>query len=171
MTLAHIQQSIKGVTRYFAQHPDKALSTDKAATAVIEQGLRCVATGPGGENLVSDMPKGIGGAASAPTPGWYLRAALASCDATVIALRAAQLGIVLSRLEVTVDSVSDDRGILGLGEGVPPGPQSVSIRVRIAAEGVSAEQLHEIVAWAEAHSPVGDAVRRAVPSRVEVTLA
>lgn len=123
MTLAHIQQSIEGVTRYFAQHPDKALSTDKAATAVIEQGLRCVATGPGGETLV-----------------------------------------------ITVDSVSDDRGILGLGEGVPPGPQSVSIRVRIAAEGVSAEQLHEIVAWAEAHSPVGDAVRRAVPSRVEVTL-
>ncbi len=104
-----------------------------AATAVVEQGLRC--------------------------------------DATVIALRAAQLGIVLSRLEVTVDSVSDDRGILGLADGVPPGPQSMSIRVRIASDGASPEQLHEIVAWAEAHSPVGDAVRRAVPSRVEITLA
>ena len=141
---------------------------DKPATAVVEQGLRCRATGPNGEAVVTDMPKGIGGAASAPTPGWLLRAALASCDATVIAMRAAQLGIVLSQLEVTVDSVSDDRGILGLGNAIPPGPQSMRIRVLIAAKDTSAEELRQLVSWAEAHSPVGDAVRRAIPSQIEV---
>lgn len=171
MTLARIQQSLEGVAKFFGEHPEKALSTDKAATAVIEQGLRCRASGPAGETLLSDMPKGIGGDASAPTPGWFLRAALAACDATVIAMRAAQVGVVLSRLEVTVDSVSDDRGILGIGDGVPPGPQSMRIRVRIGADGAAPEQLREIVAWAEAHSPVGDAVRRAVPSHVEVDVA
>ncbi len=171
MTQAHIRQSIEGVAKYFGEHPEKARSTDRAATAVIEQGLRCKVSGPRGETLVSDMPKGIGGEASAPTPGWHLRAALAACDATVIAMRAAQLGIALSTLEVTVDSESDDRGILGLGEGVPPGPLSVRIRVRIAADGTPAEQLREIVAWAERHSPVGDAIRRAVPSHVEIDVA
>ncbi len=165
-----IRQSIERITSYFGEHPEKALSTDKAATTIVEQGLRCKTTGPDGEALVSDMPKGIGGGASAPTPGWLLRAALASCDATVIAMRAAQLGVVLRRLEVTVDSVSDDRGILGLGDAIPPGPQSMRIRVLIAAEGTSPAQLREIVSWAEAHSPVGDAVRRAIPSHVEVEI-
>lgn len=171
MTLARIQQSMEGVARYFTEHPDQAVSTDKAATATLEQGLRCQAVGPHGAVLASDMPKGIGGDGSAPTPGWYLRAALATCDATVIAMRAAQLGVVLSTLEVTVDSVSDDRGILGLGDGIPPGPQNMRIRVRIAADGESPEALRRIVEWAESHSPVGDAVRRAIPSHLEVEIA
>ena len=171
MTQSHIRQSIEAVTQYFGEHPEKAQSTDRAATAVIEEGLRCQVSGPRGETLVSDMPKGIGGAASAPTPGWHLRAALAACDATVIAMRAAQLGIGLSRLQVTVDSVSDDRGILGLGDSVPAGPLSVRIRVLIAAPDTPDDTLREIVAWAERHSPVGDALRRAVPSHVEVEIA
>lgn len=168
MSHEQIRDSIERVKRYFGEHPEKALSTDKAATASIDQGLRCKTTGPGGEALITDMPKGIGGGASAPTPGWFLRASLAACDATVIAMRAAQLGVVLSKLEVTVDSVSDDRGILGMGDGVLPGPQSMRIRVLIAADGTSPERLREIVSWAEAHSPVGDAVRRAIPLHVEV---
>ena len=90
-----------------------------------------------GHVLVSDMPKAIGGGGATPTPGWFLRAALANCDATAIAMRAAQRGLVLSALEVTVDSQADDRGLLGLrGAGVLPGP--TSMRVRIAAEGVPA---------------------------------
>lgn len=170
MTQAHIRQSIESVSKYFDEHPEKARSTDRAATAVIEEGLRCRVSGPRGEAVVCDMPKGIGGAGSAPTPGWHLRAALAACDATVIAMRAAQLGVCLSQLEVTVDSLSDDRGILGLGDGVLPGPLSVRIRVLIAADDTPAEQLREIVAWAERHSPVGDAIRRAVPSQTEVAI-
>ena len=60
-----------------------------AAVAVLEGGgLRCRAEGPNGAVLVTDMPRPVGGTASAPTPGWMLRAALANCDATVIAMRA-----------------------------------------------------------------------------------
>lgn len=168
MGIDQIRQSIERVGSFFSEHPEKALSADKAATATMDEGLRCSVAGPNGEMLVTDMPKGIGGSASAPTPGWLLRAALASCDATVIAMRAAQLGIVLNKLEVTVDSLSDDRGMLGLGDSIPPGPQSMRIRVRIAAEGASTEELHQLAAWAEAQSPVGDAVRRAIPSHLEI---
>ncbi len=168
MTVARIQQAIEGVVRFFSEHPEKGRATDKSAVATIQDGLMCKAEGPNGAVLVSDMPKSVGGGGAAPTPGWFLRAALANCDATVIAMRAAQLGVVLTKLEVSVDSVSDDRGMFGLWQDVPPGPQSMRIRVAIAADGTSPEQLRQIVAWAEAHSPVGDAVRRAVPSTVEV---
>jgi uncharacterized OsmC-like protein len=117
------------------------------------------------------MPKAVGGGGSAPSPGWLLRAALANCDATVIAMRAAQLGVALTTLEVTVDSESDDRGLLGMDGTISAGPLSMRTRVRIGAQGVAAKDLRDIVEWAEAHSPVGDALRRAVPSRTEVEIA
>ncbi len=104
MSEANIQQSITGVIQYLSEHPKKCCYTDKAATSVIEEGLRCRSEGPNGATLVSDMSKAIGGGASAPSPGWFLRAALANCLATVMAIRAAQLGVALSTLEVTVDS-------------------------------------------------------------------
>jgi uncharacterized OsmC-like protein len=172
MTITAIRQSIENAVRYLSEHPENARSKDKMAVAVVEEGLRCRAEGPDGAVLITDMPKTIGGGGAAPTPGWFLRAALANCDATVIAMRAAQLGVVLSRLEVAVDSESDDRGLLGVeGSDALPGPASMRVRVRIAADGVPPEQLRQLVGWAEAHSPVGDAVRRAVPSTIEVEVA
>jgi len=163
MTDSRIRQCLASVGEHFAAHPEDALSRDKPAIATLEAGLRCRATGPSGATLVSDMPAGVGGGASAPTPGWFLRAALANCDATVIAMRAAQLGIALSRLEVAVGSESDNRGLLGTLDSAPAGPLNVDVTVRIAAAGVTEDALRELVHWALEHSPVNDAVRRAVP--------
>lgn len=167
MSAEHIRQSIEKAIGYLSEHPDKAHYTDSAATAVIE-GLKSKVEGPNGATLVSDMPAGVGGGGAAPSPGWLLRAAIASCDATVIAMRAAQQGIELSTLEVTVDSESDDRGLLGMDDSVPAGPLKTRIRVRIGAEGVPPEKLREIVDWADHHSPVSDAVKRAVPGTLDI---
>ena len=168
MSTDRIRECFSEVARLFGEHPQDAVSTDKPAVSVLESGLRCRADGPDGARVVTDMPVDIGGTGSAPSPGWLLRAALANCDATVIAMRAAQLGIILERLEVTVGSESDDRGLLGISDSVPPGPLGVRVTVRIAAKGSSAEQLRELVQWAEQHSPVSDAVRRPVPVTTEV---
>lgn len=167
MSTSHIRQSVEQLAAHFAAQPQDAVSQDKAAVATVLSGLRCQAVGPKGETLVTDMPRPIGGDASAPTPGWYLRAALANCDATMIALRAAQLGIALSELEVTVSSRSDNRGLLG-AEDVPAGPLEMQLRVRLAAPGVPAQTLHGLVHWAEAHSPVGDALRRALVIEADI---
>ncbi|HEY5639579.1 MAG TPA: OsmC family protein [Dehalococcoidia bacterium] len=167
---ADIRDSIQNVLAYLTEHPQEARYTDKPATALVEDGLRCRATGPAGEVLLSDMPTAIGGGEAAPSPGWLLRAALANCDATVIAMRAAQQGVALTTLEVVVDSESDDRGLLGIDDSVPAGPLSVRTRVRIGAHGVAPDKLREIVEWAESHSPVADAIRRAIPPAVEITV-
>lgn len=168
MSITHIQKSIERVIAYLTQHPDRSRYIDSIATAVVEGGLRCRAEGPNGAFLISDMPKAIGGGASAPSPGWLLRAALANCDATVIAMRAAQVGVTLTTLEVIVESDSDDRGLLGIDDNISAGPLAMRTRVRIGADDESPERLQEIVDWADAHSPVGDAVRLAIPSRMEV---
>ena len=167
---AHIQSSLEEILGHLAAHPNQGRRTDKPATAVVERGLRCRAHGPDGAVLISDMPQALGGEGSAPTPGWFLRAALASCDATVIAMRAAQLGVSLTELEVTVDSESDARGLLGVDDSVCAGALSMRTRVRIGAAGTPPERLRQIVHWAAAHSPVGDAVRRAVPARTEIEI-
>lgn len=163
-----IRDSIESLVVYLGEHPEKWRNADPPATAVMIDGLRCRAEGPGGAAIVSDMPRAVGGGDSAPRPGWFMRAALATCDATVIAMRAAQLGIVLDRLEVTVESESDPRGLVGMDDAVDAGPLGVRVRVAIAAAGASAAELRAIVEWAERHSPVGDALRRTVPVEVEV---
>lgn len=168
MSSDNIRESIENAKQYLSEHPDDARYTDQPATAVIDDGLRCRVEHTDGAVVVTDMPTGVGGENSAPSPGWLARAALASCDATLIAMRAAELSIPLQSLEVTVDSESDDRGLLGMDDAVPAGPLSSRILVRIAAEGVDPQRLRDLVEWADRHSPVSDAVRRAVPTTVVV---
>src|SRR5437667_5462865 len=107
------------------------------------------------------MPKSIGGRGHLPSPGWFLRAAQASCLASLIGMEAARAGITLRRVEVVVDSESDDYGILGIDDSVPAGPLTSTAKVRIKADGT--EDLFGLVARADRHCPVTDAVRRAVP--------
>ena len=166
MSTAAIRESIDSAIGYLTQHPAEARYTDSVATATLESGLRIRVAGPSGEEITTDMPSSVGGTASAPSPGWLFRAALASCAATLIAMRAAQQRIELSRLEVVVDSESDDRGILGIDPGVPAGPLSVRVSVRASTvDGVPAD---DVVSWAVEHCPVYDAIRRAVPVSISI---
>jgi uncharacterized OsmC-like protein len=163
-----IRDALAKATEYLTLHPDEAVYTDSTATAVLGQGLQVSVTGPSGETLVTDMPTSVGGAGSAPSAGWVLRAATASCVVTLAAMRAAQLGHRLGSLEVVVDSISDDRGILGIDPTTPAGPLSSRVLVRLSAPGVEADELRALARWAVDHCPVSDAVRRAIPLTVEV---
>ena len=163
-----IRTAIEGASAYLTEHPDEAHYTDSLATARIESGLRIRVSGPNAEELVTDMPGAVGGGGSAPSPGWYLRAAIAACVTSLAVMRAAQLGVDGFGCEVEVDSESDDRGILGLDDAVPAGPLSTRVAFRITAPGADQAQLREVAEWAVAHCPVSDAVRRAVPLTVEV---
>lgn len=163
-----MRTAIEGASAYLTEHPEEARYTDSLATARIESGLRVRVTGPDTEELVTDMPGAVGGGGSAPSPGWFLRAALAACVASLATMRAAQLGIDGFDCEVEVDSESDDRGILGLDVDVPAGPLSTRIALRLTAAGADPDRLHEVAEWAVAHCPVSDAVGRAVPLKVEV---
>lgn len=160
--------AIRSATEYLSAHPEEARYTDSEATAALQEGLRVVVRDPAGRTIETDMSKGIGGTDTAPSPGWLFRAALASCDATLIAMRAAMLGIELEGVEVSIDSESNDHGILGIDESVPAGPLSVRTHVSVAARNTSDQEIRDLVEWAAAHCPVCDALKRAVPVSVEV---
>ena len=158
-----IRTALQGAIGYLTEHRDDARATDSAATATIEEDLRCVVRGPDGAEVHTDMVTSVGGGNTAPSPGWLLRAATASCVATLIAMKAALDEVQLGPVEVTVDSESDDLGILGIDDDVPSGPLSVSVRVRVGSNGNESERLREIVAWAHDHCPLCDLTKREVP--------
>jgi len=170
MSTPQVREAIEKMTGVLAEQPQKARSKNAAATATLEAGLRFQVAGPNGEAAVTDMATALGGDASAPAPGWLFRASLASCHATVIAMRAARLGLTLKTLEVTVMSESDARGLLGTDDKVSAGLVGMGIHVKIGATGVDPEQLRELVSWAMAHSPVGCTVRDAQTTPVEVSV-
>ena len=165
--MTDIRGSIEGAVKYLTEHPEEARYTDSPATAVLGNGLRVEVHGPGAERLVTDMPSGIGGRGEEPSPGWFLRAATASCVATTVAMQAAREGISLTSLEVVVDSESDDRGILGMDEAVPAGPLSTRIRVNARAEDRE-DHMRDVVERGAARCPVWDATKRAVEVSLEI---
>jgi uncharacterized OsmC-like protein len=157
-----VKESIEKAVQYLTENPADARSTDSRATATLGDALRVEVAGPSGETMVTDMVGGVGGLGEHPSPGWYFRAAIASCVVTTIGMEAAREGIELTSLEVEVDSESDDRGILGIDESVPAGPLSTRVQVRAKANGVDDGRLREILEVGAARCPVCDATKRAV---------
>jgi uncharacterized OsmC-like protein len=162
-----ISRAIAAASDHLTKHPEAGSGTDTAAIAVRVEGLRCRVEGPQGE-VITDMSKTVGGGATAPTPGWLLRAALASCDATAVAMEAARRGVELTDLTVTVESESDFRGALGVDDSVHPGPSTVRVRIQLAGANATEAQLREIVQRAESRSPVHDAVVREISMTTEI---
>ena len=156
------------------RRPDTGLSDDAPATARWDGGTRVVTAHANGTRLETDMPKEMGGSGDRVSPGWLLRASLASCLATRISLAAAAEGIELGALEVRVGSRSDTRGLLGMadanGEAVSAGPRDMQLRVLIAAPGVSDQRLQALVEDSHRCSPTACAVRDAVPVALHIEI-
>lgn len=171
MTETDIAAAVTSARAWVAANRTEARYRDSVATAVVESGLRMRVTASDGTAIMTDMSTGVGGGASAPSPGWLLRAADAACIATLIAMRAAEQGVGLEGLEVVVDSESDDAGILGVDEAVPAGPLSMRVAVSVAGSTAPPDQVREIVQWGIDHCPVCDAVKRAVPVEVDIHVA
>ena len=168
--MSRISDAVSGATAYLTEHPDEARYRDSYARARLSDGLRVEVDGPGGEQLATDMPRSIGGAATAPSPGWFLRAAAASCVAALIGIRAAATGLDLpaDAVTVTVDSESDDRGILGLDDDIPAGALSMRVSVSVTEVSIDRATFEAVVRWAVDHCPVTDTARRAVPIELDL---
>jgi uncharacterized OsmC-like protein len=164
----NIRESLERAIRIFQERPEAAQRKAAPATATLVDGLQCQITGPTGEKIISDMPRELGGGAAGSHPGWFLRAALASCTATAIAMRAALLGIQLKTLEVTVESRSDLRGSFGMDDSIPRGMLSLRTHVKIGGEGAKTEQLRELAEWGDAHGIVSCTIRRPPTPSLEI---
>lgn len=99
-------------------------------------------------------------------PVEFLLHALAGCVTTTFVLHAMARGIRINSLSTELEGDIDLRGLLGLDETVMPGYREIRIRMHVDADCSEAE-LADLMAFAEAHSPVCNTVCRPVPVRIE----
>jgi len=171
--VADIAAALKRVEKILLRSPKTGLHADAPATARWDGGTKVISSHANGTQFVTDLPTEMGGEGSAVTPGWLLRAGLASCVATRIAMAAATEGIELSALEIVASSRSDVRGLLEMadtnGERVTAGPSDVQLHVRIAAaDGTTAERLRSLVERSNRCSPVSCAVQDVTPIELRI---
>ena len=172
MASQEIAAAMQRVEAVLKRRPEAGLHDDAPAIARWQSGTRVVSSHSNGTRLVTDMPTELGGSGDQVTPGWLVRAGLASCLATRIAMGAAAAGFELAMLEVSASSRSDARGIFGMPEasGAPvgAGPRDVQVFVRIAAAGVSPERLRILIEESDRCSPVSAALRDVVPITLRI---
>lgn len=106
------------------------------------------------------------GANEGANPVEFLLHALAGCVTTTFVLHAAARGIRIEALSTELDGDIDLHGLLGLNDAVSPGYEQIRIRMRVQAD-CSDEELDDLMAFAQAHSPVCNTICRPVPVRVE----
>lgn len=175
MATSDIATAMARVNAVLRKRPLAGIVDDAPAVSAWRGGTRVVTQYAGGAQAVTDMPVELGGSGDQPSPGWLLRAALASCAVTRIAMAAAEAGIELHTLEASAHSRSDGRGLLGVpdadGTLLFAGPGEVTLRVRIGAAGVAPERLRELVDQAIALAPVSQALACPVPVALQLEIS
>ena len=175
MSAQYVADAMQRAELVLRRRPDMGMHDDAPATARWRSSTRIVTSHSNGIEISTDMPGELGGTGDQVTPGWLMRASLAACTATRIAMGAAAAGIELTTLELRATSRSDTRGLLGMAESdgspVGAGPHDVQLYVTIAANGVPAERLRALVEESHRCSPVPCAIQEETPVglHIEVT--
>jgi uncharacterized OsmC-like protein len=164
---ASIAEALARLRGVLGRRPEAGEKSDAPATATLVSGLSVSVTGPDGQHVRTGMPATAGGDGDGPTPGWLMRAGMAACTATAIRMYAAEQGIALDRLQVTVRSASDVRGLLGM-DGVSAAMHDLCTEVEVEAAGVPEATLRELVERAHRHSPTASTVAAGVTGRLRV---
>jgi uncharacterized OsmC-like protein len=175
MSAQYVADAMQRVEVVLRRRPDMGVHDDAPATACWRGSTRIVISHANGIEVTTDMPGELGGTGDQVTAGWLLRAGLAACTATRIAMGAAAAGIELSKLELRASSRSDTRGMLGMtepdGTRISAGPRDVQLHVTIAAQGVPAAKLRTLVEESHRCSPVPCAIQEETPVGLHIEVA
>lgn len=154
-----IKKAFERNVRAVELRPSRAQST--AVTKIrVRDGTTCEVE-HGDWRFTADVGPDAGGNDAGPGPGILERAALGSCLAIGYATWAAKMDVPLDRIEVDVETEFDARGSLGITDQAP-GFRRICYRVRIESSAPK-EEIRKVVDEADAHSPVRDDFRRAIP--------
>ncbi len=136
-------------------------------TADLADPLHC-AVEAGTEVIRSGAHAAVGGAGDVPCSGDLLLAALAACQETTLRMVAANLGIELESLEVTVEGDWDPRGTLAMGKEFPIGLTGIRCRTRVVVRGDErGERTERLLRSAEKYCVVLNTLHGGVPVESE----
>lgn len=106
------------------------------------------------------------GSNESANPVEFLLHALAGCVTTTTVLHAAARGIQIESLSTELVGTIDVQGLLALDDSVPVGYEQIQIKMDIKAD-CSDEELDDLLAFAQEHSPVCNTICRPVPVTVK----
>jgi uncharacterized OsmC-like protein len=158
MSNLRAREAMKRTQQLLREHPTAAKKTNPPTTAIWCDGLQCETIHPEGHKIVTDMASTLGGDGNGPSPGWVLRASLAACTATAIAMRAAICGIELRKLQVSVHGEVDVRAAVGI-DGTSLAMSGVRMAIAIGGNNVADAELKEIAEWGATQSTVSATLR------------
>lgn len=174
MSLQNVAAAMQRVQSAFTRRPTSAVADDGAAVTHWQGGLGMRTVHASGLQVLTDMPAAMGGSGEHVSPGWLMRAGLASCLATRITMEAAARGIDLTALQVTAESQSDSRGLLGMSGDdkapIPARPLQVQLHVILSANNASPDALSEMVEYCQPMAPVSDTVAHSVPIALSISV-
>ena len=137
--------------------PSLGLSTGISKTRIVN-GLSAE-TVEGDWVFRTDMPKQVGGNATASSPGALGRAALGGCLAIGYMLWASRLDVPIDSLEVEIQTDYDDGALFDTSENYP-GYLEVRYIVKIKSPA-SREEIEHLLDTGDKHSPYLDVFSRA----------
>ena len=113
----------------------------------------------------------VGGDGDVPCSGDLLLAALAACQETTLRMVAANMGIDLEELEVSVQGDWDPRGTLAMGKEFPIGITAIRAHTRVVVRGdEKGERAERLLRSAERYCVVLSTLRAGVPVESTFTL-
>jgi uncharacterized OsmC-like protein len=96
----------------------------------------------------------------------FLLHSLAGCVTTTFVLHAMARGIAVRELSTQLEGEIDLQGLLGLDDSATVGYRQIRIQINVKAD-CSDEELEDLLAYAQQHSPVFNTICRPVPVIVE----
>jgi uncharacterized OsmC-like protein len=112
--------------------------------------------------LTNGEPPVLLGGNEGANPVEFLLHALAGCVTTTLVLHAAARGIHLEEVSTEIDGDIDIQGLLGLDDSVPVGYEQIRVKLNVKAD-CSDEEVDDLIATAQRHSPVCNTVCKPVP--------
>ena len=138
----NISSALERNRRAFVRSP--AVAQDSTHTRTTSASGFVTVSREGTSELTCGMPKIMGGTGTAPTPGVYGRACLASCIAIGIRIAAETRGVPVGEITVDLSMDWDNRGIFGM-DGVSAGPRNIQLQITLDSTAPE-NTLHDVVA-------------------------
>lgn len=140
--------------------------TVASANSDLDDPLHCAIAPESVNDVVwrSGAHPAVGGSGDVPCSADLLLGALAACQETTLRMVAANLGIELESLEVTVTGDWDPRGTLAMGKEFPIGLTGIRSTTSVAIKGdVDGDRAERFLRSAEKYCVVLNTLRNGVP--------
>jgi uncharacterized OsmC-like protein len=115
--------------------------------------------------IFMDEPPELGGQNGAPSPLDFILAAHGGCLSYMTFFIAKELGIPVTRTEITVTAQLDPAKFAGTNRSVRAGYQAIDVTINVASTA-SAADIAKLRSEVEARCPVSDNLASATPVRI-----